>query len=100
MAYQQAHYQTNAIKRSGSFENPPGWQVDHNVPFTHYALIYLDEGRLGVLNSASIQEHISTVITSKVHQNFLMAVGKSPDFREPVASSIYIFQRSRHNIFS
>jgi hypothetical protein len=92
MAYQQARHQINTIKRSSSFENPPGWQVDHNVPFTHYALVYLDEGgKLGILNSPSIQEHISTVITDKVHQNFLTAVRKSPGFREPVACSMYTF---------
>lgn len=89
MACQLAHHQTNSIKRSSSFENPPSEQSKYNVPFVHYALVYIDEeGRLGYINSPSIQEHISAVLTSEVLRNFLMAVGKSTDFQEPVACSM------------
>lgn len=88
MASQQANYLTNNTKRPSFFGSPSSEQVNHSVPFKHYAIIYLDEdGRLGSMSSSSIQ-YISTIFTSEVFQDFLTAVRKSSDFGEPVASSM------------
>lgn len=55
------------------------------LPYTHYALIYLDEGKLNVEESASIQEQNSTVFTPEVRQNFLEILGESISFYPPAA---------------
>ena len=46
-------------------------------PYTHYALIYLDnEGKVKVDESASILDQRSTLFTREVRQSFLEILGE------------------------
>lgn len=54
-------------------------------PYAHFAMIYLDhDGKLKVDESASIQEHNSTVFTAEVRQNFLEILGERIGYHAPI----------------
>ena len=85
MASQQIHYQTKALKRpSSSFDNVASGQASYDLPFSDYAIIFIDQDRLRVRSSPSIREKITTVLTAETRQNFLMALDQKFGFQEPV----------------
>ncbi|KKK22477.1 hypothetical protein ARAM_000617 [Aspergillus rambellii] len=56
-----------------------------NLPFAHYALIYLDNmGRLKVAESPSIQEQHGTVFTPDVREKFLEILGSKIGYHKPL----------------
>lgn len=58
-------------------------RASFRLPYTHYALIYLDsEGKLKVDESPSIQEQNSTIFTPEVRQNFLEILGERIGFHQ------------------
>lgn len=85
MACQQSHHQTNPVKRPrSSFESTPSGQVNCDIPFDHYAIIYTDsDGRVIVDCSHSIRDGISSVIPTEARRNFLVTLGQKCGFREP-----------------
>ncbi|KAJ6117919.1 hypothetical protein N7523_005670 [Penicillium sp. IBT 18751x] len=87
MASQQFHYQTNAMKRPRhSFENDASGQTGDDLPYSHYAIIFIDpERRLRVQCSSSLREQISTVLTTEVQRNFLRTLNQNFGFQEPDA---------------
>lgn len=92
MAKQQLYHQTNATKRPSSlFGNAASGQVDYDLPYSHYAIIFVDnEGELNVDSSPSVRDQISSVITFKACQNFLTTLGRNYDFRDPYASGMLL----------
>ncbi|KAL3452849.1 hypothetical protein BJX65DRAFT_302759 [Aspergillus insuetus] len=56
-----------------------------NVPFAHYALIYLDNmGKLKVAESPSIQEQSRSVFTPEVRERFLEILGSKIGYHKPM----------------
>ncbi|KAL2868222.1 uncharacterized protein BJX67DRAFT_380417 [Aspergillus lucknowensis] len=56
-----------------------------NLPFAHYALIYLDNmGKLKVSESPSIQEQNRTVFTPEVREKFLEILGSKIGYHKPL----------------
>ncbi|RAL02124.1 uncharacterized protein BO80DRAFT_40179 [Aspergillus ibericus CBS 121593] len=67
---------------------PPS-RLSVNLPYTHYALIYVDNmGKLRVAESPSIQEHHTTIFTSEVRDNFLEILGAKVGYQKPTLQSI------------
>ncbi|KAJ5794842.1 hypothetical protein N7457_001441 [Penicillium paradoxum] len=100
MVYSKPNPTSGAMKRSASaLEGPPGWDVVPSMmthsrssfrpPYAHFAMIYLDhDGKLKVDESASIQEHNSTVFTPEVRQNFLEILGERIGYHVPVRQTM------------
>lgn len=56
-----------------------------NVPYPHYAMIYLDNmGKLKVSESASIREQNGTVFSSDVRTKFLEILGAKVGYQKPL----------------
>ncbi|KAL2839940.1 hypothetical protein BJY01DRAFT_24278 [Aspergillus pseudoustus] len=56
-----------------------------NLPFAHYALIYLDNmGKLKVAESPSIQEQSRSVFTPEVRETFLEILGSKIGYHKPM----------------
>ncbi|PYI00792.1 hypothetical protein BO78DRAFT_34251 [Aspergillus sclerotiicarbonarius CBS 121057] len=67
---------------------PPS-RTSVNLPYTHYALIYVDNmGKLRVSESLSIQENHTTIFTSEVRDNFLEILGAKVGYQKPTLQSI------------
>ncbi|KAF9894056.1 hypothetical protein FE257_009029 [Aspergillus nanangensis] len=88
---------TGAVKRPSSSmqEDCVGWEnappmgmplrTSVNLPFTHYAMIYLDNmGKLKVSESPSIREQNGTVFTSDVREKFLEILGTKIGYHKPL----------------
>ncbi|KAA8641845.1 uncharacterized protein ATNIH1004_010784 [Aspergillus tanneri] len=88
---------TGPIKRPSSalHDDYTGWETvppagatfrpSFNIPFAHYALIYLDNlGRLEVNESPSIREHNSTLFTPEVREKFLEVLGTKIGYHKPM----------------
>ncbi|GAB1197903.1 hypothetical protein APSETT444_007208 [Aspergillus pseudonomiae] len=83
-------------------------RTSFNLPYTHYAMIYLDNlGRLKVQESSSIRETNGTVFTPDVQDKFLEILGAKIGYRRPtirkysgMGASLYGYPRpddfSRH----
>ncbi|BCS00451.1 uncharacterized protein AKAW2_50792A [Aspergillus luchuensis] len=66
---------------------PPRTSI--NLPYAHYALIYLDHmGRLRVSESPSIRDNHATIFTSEVRENFLEILGARVGYQKPLLQSI------------
>ncbi|KAK6813989.1 Protein of unknown function DUF2841 [Aspergillus parasiticus SU-1] len=111
---------TGAVKRPASsmHDDYTGWETapamdvtmrtSFNLPYTHYAMIYLDNlGRLKVQESSSIRETNGTVFTPDVQDKFLEILGAKIGYRRPtmrkfsgMGASLYGYPRpedySRH----
>ncbi|KAF7591253.1 hypothetical protein BBP40_001814 [Aspergillus hancockii] len=87
---------TGAVKRPASslhndyigWETAPSVDVplrtSYNLPYTHYAMIYLDNlGRVKVSESSSIQETNGTVFTPDVKTKFLEILGPKIGYHRP-----------------
>lgn len=62
----------------------PSVRPSFNLPFTHYAMVYLDNmGHLRTSESASIQEQ-GTVFTSDVRERFLEILGGRVGYQRPM----------------
>ena len=65
-------------------------RTSFNLPYTHYAMIYLDNlGRLKVQESSSIRETNGTVFTLDVQDKFLEILGAKIGYRRPTIRSTY-----------
>lgn len=68
---------------------PPRTSI--NLPYAHYALIFLDHmGRLRVSESPSIRDNHATIFTSEVRENFLEILGARVGYQKPLLQSKYI----------
>ena len=66
---------------------PPS-RTSVNLPYDHYALIYLDNmGKLRVAESPSIQNHHATIFTSEVRDSFLEILGAKIGYQKPTLQS-------------
>lgn len=62
----------------------PSVRPSFNLPFTHYAMVYLDNmGHLRTSESSSIQEQ-GTVFTSDVRERFLEILGGRVGYQRPM----------------
>ena len=60
-----------------------------NLPYPHYALIYLDgSGKLKVSESSSIREQNGTVFTPDVRERFLEVLGTRIGYHKPMLRSM------------
>ncbi|KAJ5099537.1 hypothetical protein N7532_006538 [Penicillium argentinense] len=111
---------SGAMKRSASaMEGPPGWDVAPpmmairpprhtanplNLPFAHYALIYLDkDGKVKTEESASMEDNYSyrSTFTAEVRERFLDMIDESERIqgRQPISRpSPRRVRRRRDNI--
>lgn len=61
-----------------------------NLPYPHYALIYLDgSGKLKVSESSSIREQNGTVFTPEVRERFLEVLGARIGYHKPMLRSMW-----------
>ncbi|KAG2416140.1 hypothetical protein HFD88_007332 [Aspergillus terreus] len=88
---------TGAVKRPSSAlqDDCAGWEsappmamqmrTSFNLPFTHYALIYMDNmGKLKVSESASIRDQHDTLFTPDVREKFLEILGPKIGYHKPL----------------
>ncbi|PLB53679.1 hypothetical protein P170DRAFT_346625 [Aspergillus steynii IBT 23096] len=88
---------TGAVKRPASslHDDYVGWEhapsmgtsmrSSMNLPYPHYALIYLDtSGKLKVSESSSIREQNGTVFTPEVRERFLEVLGTRIGYHKPM----------------
>jgi hypothetical protein len=60
-----------------------------NIPYAHYAMIYLDNmGNLKVMGSPSIKEQSETVFTPEVRESFLEILGAKVGYQPPMVRSM------------
>ncbi|OOF92737.1 hypothetical protein ASPCADRAFT_152236 [Aspergillus carbonarius ITEM 5010] len=85
---------SSSMKSEGAgWENAPAMlppsRTSVNLPYDHYALIYLDNmGKLRVAESPSIQNHHATIFTSEVRDSFLEILGAKIGYQKPTLQSI------------
>lgn len=65
-------------------------RTSFNLPFTHYALIYMDNmGKLKVSESASIRDQHDTLFTPDVREKFLEILGPKIGYHKPLIRSMW-----------